>query len=156
MSGPEAAATVDYGDLGDLIERLAKIARAQGVSSLSVKFDNVEVSLSSAVAPVAEVAAYRTIDAPLVVGVETTIASTSVVLTAPMVGTFYAGPGPNEPPFVAVGDPIEQGQTIGIIEAMKIMNEIPAERSGTVVEILVQNGQAVEYGSPLFRIEPSG
>lgn len=74
------------------------------------------------------------------------------VITSPMIGTFYAAPSPGEPPFVQVGDEIEVGQVIGIIEAMKIMNEITADHSGVVSEIMVQNAQPVEYGSPLMRV----
>ncbi len=78
------------------------------------------------------------------------------VVTAPMIGTFYASPSPGEPPFVQVGDHVVAGQTIGIIEAMKIMNEIAADRSGVVAEVFVVNAQAVEYGSPLLRLDPEG
>lgn len=74
------------------------------------------------------------------------------VITAPMIGTFYAAPSPGDPAFVRVGERIEIGQVIGIIEAMKIMNEIVADHAGVVQEILVQNAQAVEYGSPLVRL----
>lgn len=74
------------------------------------------------------------------------------VVTAPMIGTFYAAPGPGEAPFVQVGDEIEVGQVVGIVEAMKIMNEIIADRPGIVIEILVENAQPVEYGSPLLRL----
>ena len=76
-------------------------------------------------------------------------------MTAPMIGTYYASPSPGDPPFVQVGDAVEVGQTIGIIEAMKIMNEIAADRNGVVAEVLVANSQAVEYGSPLIRIVPA-
>jgi acetyl-CoA carboxylase biotin carboxyl carrier protein len=78
------------------------------------------------------------------------------VVTAPMIGTFYASPSPGEPPFVRVGDHVQAGQTIGIIEAMKIMNEIVADRPGAVVEVFVANAQAVEYGSPLLRLDLEG
>ncbi len=74
------------------------------------------------------------------------------LITAPMIGTFYASPSPGDPPFVSVGERIEAGQVVGIIEAMKIMNEIVADRAGVIAEILVSNGEAVEYGSPLFRV----
>jgi acetyl-CoA carboxylase biotin carboxyl carrier protein len=75
-----------------------------------------------------------------------------VLITAPMIGTFYAAATPGAQPFVAEGDEIYIGQTIGIIEAMKIMNEIAADRAGVVEAILVGNGQPVEYGSPLMRL----
>jgi acetyl-CoA carboxylase biotin carboxyl carrier protein len=72
---------------------------------------------------------------------------------SPMVGTFYRASAPGAKPFVEVGDSIKEGDTICIVEAMKILNEIEADKSGTVTQILVQNGQAVEYGQPLFVIE---
>ncbi|MBD2592728.1 acetyl-CoA carboxylase biotin carboxyl carrier protein [Nostoc spongiaeforme FACHB-130] len=77
-----------------------------------------------------------------------------VEVASPMVGTFYRAPAPGEAPFVEVGDRVRQGQTVCIIEAMKLMNEIEAEISGQVMEILVQNGEPVEYGQPLMRINP--
>lgn len=80
--------------------------------------------------------------------------SKSVTVNSPMVGTFYRAPAPGEPSFVEVGDRIRAGQTVCIIEAMKLMNEIEAEVSGRVVQILVQNGEPVEYGQPLIRIDP--
>ncbi|MEO1376037.1 MAG: acetyl-CoA carboxylase biotin carboxyl carrier protein [Cyanobacteria bacterium J06635_10] len=73
---------------------------------------------------------------------------------SPMVGTFYRAPAPGESPFVEVGDRIRKGDTICIIEAMKLMNEIEAELSGQVMEILVENGSPVEYGQALMRINP--
>lgn len=77
-----------------------------------------------------------------------------VEVVSPMVGTFYRAPGPDEPPYVDVGDRIRVGQEVCIIEAMKLMNEIQAEVAGEVVEILAQNGQPVEYGQPLMRVNP--
>ncbi|MDR7597108.1 MAG: acetyl-CoA carboxylase biotin carboxyl carrier protein, partial [Armatimonadota bacterium] len=79
-----------------------------------------------------------------------------VPVTAPMVGTFYRAPGPDQPPFVQEGDRVEAGQTLCIIEAMKMFNEIPAEVSGRVVRVLAENGAPVEYGQPLFLIDPQG
>lgn len=78
-----------------------------------------------------------------------------VEIKAPMVGTFYRAPSPEAPPFIEVGDEIELGQLICIIEAMKLMNEIKAEVKGKVAEILVENAQPVEYGQVLFLIEPT-
>ena len=83
-----------------------------------------------------------------------TIDKRLVEVPSPMVGTFYRAPAPGEAPFVEVGDRVRNGQTVCIIEAMKLMNEIEAEVSGQVMEILVQNGQPVEYGQPLMRINP--
>ena len=71
---------------------------------------------------------------------------------SPMVGTFYRASSPGAKPFVEVGDTIKAGETICIVEAMKILNEIEADKSGTVTQILVENGQAVEYGQPLYVI----
>jgi len=76
-------------------------------------------------------------------------------ITAPMVGTFYRSPSPGDPPFVEVGSRITPGQTICILEAMKLMNELEAEIGGEVVEILVENGTPVEFGQVLMRIKPA-
>jgi acetyl-CoA carboxylase biotin carboxyl carrier protein len=77
-----------------------------------------------------------------------------VEITSPMVGTFYRSPAPDEPPFVDVGDRIQSGQTVCIIEAMKLMNELEAEVSGEIVEILVNNADPVEFGQALMRVRP--
>jgi acetyl-CoA carboxylase biotin carboxyl carrier protein len=74
------------------------------------------------------------------------------LVTAPMIGTFYSSPSPAEAPFVQVGDEVEVGQVVGIIEAMKIMNEIISDKAGVVSEVMVENAQAVEYGFPLIRL----
>jgi acetyl-CoA carboxylase biotin carboxyl carrier protein len=78
------------------------------------------------------------------------------IVKSPIVGTFYAGPSPDAGPFVRVGDMVQAGQTVCIIEAMKLMNEIEADISGEVVRVLVENGQPVEYGEPLFALRPTG
>lgn len=76
------------------------------------------------------------------------------VITSPLVGTFYRRPAPTEPPYVEIGDRVEKGDTICIIEAMKVMNEIKAEHAGIVEKILVEDGKPVEYGQPLLVIRP--
>jgi acetyl-CoA carboxylase biotin carboxyl carrier protein len=78
-----------------------------------------------------------------------------VEIKSPMVGTFYRAPAPDAPPYVAVGQRIAPGDTLCIIEAMKLMNELESEVSGTVVEVCVENAQPVEYGQVLFRVDPS-
>ncbi|MFQ5689770.1 MAG: acetyl-CoA carboxylase biotin carboxyl carrier protein [Gemmatimonadota bacterium] len=77
-------------------------------------------------------------------------------VNSPMVGTFYRAPAPDAPPYVEVGDRVSKGQTLCILEAMKLMNELESEVSGVVREIAVQNAEPVEYGQLLFRIEPDG
>jgi acetyl-CoA carboxylase biotin carboxyl carrier protein len=76
-------------------------------------------------------------------------------IDSPMVGTFYATPGPDKAPFVSVGSKVGPDTTVCLIEAMKIFNEIKAETSGTVEEVLVKSGQPVEFGQPLYRIRPN-
>ena len=76
-------------------------------------------------------------------------------ITAPMVGTFYRAPAPGEPAFIEVGNRVDVGQTVCILEAMKLMNELEAEVSGEVVEILVDNGTPVEFGQVLMRVKPA-
>jgi len=76
------------------------------------------------------------------------------IVKSPIVGTFYGSPSPGAAPFVSPGDHVEKGQVICIVEAMKLMNEIEADASGEIVRCLVTNGQAIEYGQPLFSIRP--
>jgi acetyl-CoA carboxylase biotin carboxyl carrier protein len=76
------------------------------------------------------------------------------LIKSPMIGTFFVSPSPEAPPFVKVGDHVGPTTTVCIIEAMKVFNEIPAEISGQVVSVLVENGEPVEFGQPLFKIDP--
>jgi acetyl-CoA carboxylase biotin carboxyl carrier protein len=79
--------------------------------------------------------------------------ASAAVITSPFVGTFYRAPAPGAEPFVQVGSKVKQGQTLCIVEAMKLMNEIEAEYPCTIVDVLVENGQSVEFGQQLFRVE---
>ena len=79
-----------------------------------------------------------------------------VPIASPMVGTFYRSPSPSAPSFVDIGDTVTIGQTVCIIEAMKLMNDLPSEVSGRVVRVCVDNGTTVEYGQPLFMVDPKG
>ena len=79
----------------------------------------------------------------------------TVVIESPMVGTYYSSSAPDLPTFVSVGSPVQPNSIVCIIEAMKVFTDIPANVSGTIAEILVKNGQAVEYGQPLFRVIPA-
>jgi acetyl-CoA carboxylase biotin carboxyl carrier protein len=82
-------------------------------------------------------------------------ASNLVEIKSPMVGTFYRSPAPEAPSYVEVGTRVGKGQTLCILEAMKLMNELPADTAGTIREILVENGEPVEYGQVLFRLDPA-
>jgi len=81
--------------------------------------------------------------------------STDLVIESPMVGTYYASSSPDSPPYVSVGTAVRVDSTVCVIEAMKVFTDIPAGISGTVSEVLVKNGQPVEFGQPLFRVRPS-
>jgi len=81
-------------------------------------------------------------------------AAGTITIEAPMVGTFYRSPSPEAPPFVSEGDTIKEGQTLCVIEAMKLMNEIDAKLGGRIVKVLVDNAQPVQFGQPLFLLEP--
>ncbi|HSK01646.1 MAG TPA: acetyl-CoA carboxylase biotin carboxyl carrier protein, partial [Kofleriaceae bacterium] len=78
----------------------------------------------------------------------------SHVVTSPFVGTFYRKPNPDSSPYVSIGDRVQKGQVLCIVEAMKLMNEIEADTAGTITAILVEDNQPVEYGQPLFKIAP--
>jgi acetyl-CoA carboxylase biotin carboxyl carrier protein len=130
---------------------LAEVMSDHGLATLDLTIGEIVIRLSSASSATAT-ALPSPAPAPQPLAVETAPEPEGQLLTAPMIGTFYASPAPGEPPFVGIGDVVEVGQVIGIIEAMKIMNEITAEHGGAVAEIMVQNAQAVEYGSPLLRV----
>jgi len=83
-----------------------------------------------------------------------TVKANQTKVTSPIVGTFYRASSPDKPPYVEVGDSVKKGQVLCIIEAMKLMNEIESETAGKVVQVLVESGAPVEYGQPLFIIEP--
>jgi acetyl-CoA carboxylase biotin carboxyl carrier protein len=83
------------------------------------------------------------------------IKTNQIKVTSPIVGTFYRSSSPDKPPYVEVGDVVKKGQVLCIIEAMKLMNEIESETAGKIVQLLVENGSPVEYGQPLFVIEPA-
>lgn len=92
-------------------------------------------------------------DAPVIVQTEAVNIGSDNVVTSPLVGTFYTASSPEAEPFVKVGDRVKKGQVLGIIEAMKLMNEIESEFDGVVEAVLVSNEEIVEFGQPLFRIK---
>lgn len=110
-----------------------------------VTYSMAPAPVAPAVLPVVEAAPAAAVAAPA--------EPVGHTVKSPMVGTFYRASSPGAKPFVEIGDTIKEGETICIVEAMKILNEIEADKSGTVTKILVDNGQAVEYGQPLYVIE---
>lgn len=150
-------------DLNQLRELLA-ILNQTDIDELSLKSNDFELTIHKANQGTATVSSTSQ---PMVIdgaALEAAIPDSSppsapdkkwVDVISPMVGTFYRSPAPDEPPFVEVGDATRRGQTICIIEAMKLMNELEAEVNGEIVEILVENGEPIEFGQTLMRINPS-
>lgn len=169
--------TSDHGDIVASVRELVDMMSQGGIGELKLKSGEFKVHLrteavalaanspavSMQAAPAANWAPFPTAPAAApesaAPAAESAPAAEPVkeghIVTSPMIGTFYSASAPGEPAFVQVGDDVETGQTIGIIEAMKIMNEITADKSGVVVEIMVENSEAVEYGTPLVRISNS-
>lgn len=123
---------------------------------LKKKKETVVVSGASSNVPVMGLENIRTVENVAAVNTANTQADNSepegMIVKSPLVGTFYVAPAEDADPFVSVGDQVKKGQTLAIVEAMKLMNEIESDFDGKVAEIYVENGQAVEYGQPLFRI----
>ena len=111
--------------------------------------ENAPAATASPTAPVVAVAPAAPASQEEAIVEETGV----TIAKSPMVGTFYRAPSPDNPPFIEAGKKTAKGAVLCIIEAMKVMNEIKAECSGTVIEILVENGENVEYGQPLFKIK---
>ena len=150
----QSAPATDLNELAAFVERMVAVAQRGGMSALEIKTEDLKIRMragkvfevaanSSKLASASSEGSYLDEITPEPVG---------YAVTSPMVGTFYHSTSPAEPPLVEVGDRVEAGQLIGIIEAMKIMNEITTDRGGTVIEIVAPNATAVEYGSPLIRL----
>lgn len=152
------------------LREIVKIARDHGVAELKVhaKDFKVKVSFVSEVASPAPVAAAApSIVQPISAPINSTPAAAPAktpavdadaglhIIKSPFVGTFYTSPSPGKPNYVKVGDKVTVGQTLCILEAMKIMNEIDADKAGEIVEICCENESLVEFGQPLFKIRPN-
>jgi acetyl-CoA carboxylase biotin carboxyl carrier protein len=145
------------------LKTLIDLVAESGISELEVTEENDKVRIVNKVqtvtvasAPVVAAAPAPAPAAPAAAPAAPAAAEepavTGTPVTSPMVGTFYRAPNPGAEPFVKVGDRVEVGQTLGIIEAMKLLNEIEAETAGVIKEICVENAQPVEFGQPLFII----
>ncbi|AOT00042.1 MULTISPECIES: acetyl-CoA carboxylase biotin carboxyl carrier protein [Exiguobacterium] len=146
----------------DQLKQVLEMLDQSSVNELSLETDTyklklkkqgetVTVSHQAPAAPVAAPAPVKQAAAPVE---EEATADDTVTINALMVGTFYSRPNPDKPAYVKVGDQIEVGQIVCVLEAMKLFNNLNSEVSGTVVEILVADGDLVEFGQPLFRIRP--
>jgi acetyl-CoA carboxylase biotin carboxyl carrier protein len=141
----------------DAIRELAKLLDETGLTEIEFERDGVSIRVARIMA--APGARSRAMDMPVAVPAAAAPAGPADpaqhpgVVISPMVGTAYLGPAPGAKPFVEIGGQVKAGEPIIIIEAMKTMNQIPAPRSGTVIQILVEDGQPVEYGQPLLVVE---
>jgi acetyl-CoA carboxylase biotin carboxyl carrier protein len=141
------------------IDQVVELAVRHGLAELEVEGAGLRIRIVREHAPVASglrVEAAPATTPALSPAATETAEPTGHLLTveAPMVGTFYRAPKPDAPPFVAEGDVVKEGQVLCIVEAMKLMNEIESKVAGRIVKVVVENGQPVEFGQPLFLVEP--
>jgi len=147
---PPKASTVDH----DAIRELAKLLDETGLTEIHYERDGISIRVARhAGAAVTRPRPAESVPAPSAAPVSIDQTQHPGLVASPMVGTAYLGPAPGARPFVEVGSAVKMGETVMIIEAMKTMNQIPAPRSGTIIQILVEDGQPVEYGEPLLIIE---
>jgi len=144
---------------GFSIDEVVELAVRHNLAELEVEAAGTRIRIvreHGPVAPGARIGAAPAIAAPLQQPASGTVEATAHLLTveAPMVGTFYRAPKPDAPPFVAEGDVVKEGQVICIVEAMKLMNEIESKVAGRIAKVVVENGQPVEFGQPLFLVDP--
>ena len=142
------------------IKALMKDFDESNLSRLKIEKEGFSVEFEKATVATAPVQQVAQAAAPVAAPAQTAPVATEAApahdgdyILSPMVGTFYEAPSPDSPPFVKVGDVVKKRQTLAILEAMKIMNELEADFDCKIVEILVKNGQAVEYDMPLFAVE---
>jgi len=141
----------------DQLQSLLKTLEEGGASEFEYEDDKLrlKVAMARGQAPIVTTVSAASAP-PAAAAARVEAADPSVVfVTSPFVGTFYKAPSPDADPFVAVNGPVKKGQTLCIIEAMKLMNEIEAEFAGTVLEVLVDSGKSVEFGQKLFKIKKS-
>ena len=155
---PRRARPDDREALTDLVRKLGGLLSELGLSEIEVDRGETRIRLSRtlpSVPPFPATSPAAAMTAPPPGGlVADALSFAGFTVEAPMVGTFYRASSPTADPYVSEGDLVKEGQVVGIIEAMKLMNEIETRAGGRIAKILADNGQAVEYGQPLFLIEP--
>lgn len=136
------------------IRKYAGLMKELDLTGLEIKENNVTMRLERSGSVVSQITPVQTAPVAAAASVANTEAPADYVsVKSPMVGVFYAAPAENAEPYVKQGDTVKKGTTLCIIETMKLMNEIPSELDGTIMEICVKNGQVVDYGCELFRIK---
>jgi acetyl-CoA carboxylase biotin carboxyl carrier protein len=138
--------------VAEVVRSLVETMRANRLTKIDVEVGDVVIRLRAAGSQASQDVGNPRVDVLTWHDEAIAVADGGHIVSAPMIGTYYSSASPADPPFVRPGDRVEAGQTIGIIEAMKIMNEIASDRSGVVAEVLAANAQPVEYGSPLLRL----
>jgi acetyl-CoA carboxylase biotin carboxyl carrier protein len=161
MSGPSPNQ-----DIFDIrrVRRLVELMKEHDLSEIDIREGTTRIQLRRGSEPVVSVAAPRAVAAPAAAPAAPAPAAEQAkadethiaVIKSPIVGTFYAAPNPESPRFVKVGDHVGPETTVCIVEAMKVFNQIPAEVSGKIVSVLVENGQPVEFGQPLYKVDTRG
>jgi acetyl-CoA carboxylase biotin carboxyl carrier protein len=138
------------------LKEVVELAARHDLTEIEVESAGVRIRVVRGLTPAREAPSPEARSSLQVSSVDETTARTGVVtIEAPMVGTFYRASAPAAAPFVNEGDAVKEGPVLCIIEAMKLMNEIEAKINGRIAKILVENGQPVEYGQPLFLVEPA-
>ncbi len=139
----------------DRIKELIKVVEESDINEITVEEDGARITIRKGITEEQIRTAVKAAEGEkLPVSNEKTYPDNWKSIPAPMVGTFYRSPAPDAAPFVEEGDLVEEGQTVCILEAMKLMNEIAAEEKGVVKQVLVENGHSVEYGQELLLYEP--
>jgi oxaloacetate decarboxylase alpha subunit len=136
------------------IRELVKIVQESGVGEIEIEDEGMRVSVRRADEPATHAGAAQSVEDGLAVAVEPRVDDGVIRVESPMVGVFYRAPNPGAPAFVDIGDTVVPGQTLCVLEAMKLFNELKAEVAGTVASVHAENAQPVEYGQLLFEIEP--
>ena len=164
---PAKTAAADEGPFSLIaLRKLVGMMERHGLTEVSLKSGDVHwklrrgpeptaampVALPTSAAPAVAPAAPTSVAPPAAVAAKPI---EGPVIKSPTVGTYYPSPSPDDPPFVTVGSRVERDTIVCLIEAMKVFNQIPAEASGVIAEVLVANGDSVEYGQPLFRLKPA-
>ena len=163
MSFKDTKQPLEIDSTVECIEALAKIVKENDLGKLKISTEDIDIIIEgkrcpppAPMAPMAPMAMPAPAAPAAAISAEPAKAEAPAsgnIVTSPIIGTFYASPSPDKAPFVKVGDTVNAGDVVCIIESMKLMNEINSEFSGKVAEIYVNNGEAVEYGQKIMRIE---